>query len=104
MCAFWERREKCEKGRTVRYSMKHKALTKQLVTMLAVVAGLTLASSTQAQYVTGQPTLNNISPAGTSPTGSWAVSNMTDTATGLQISATADAFSTLYYPLPAGQV
>ena len=86
--------------------MKHKALTKQLVTMLAVVAGLTLAVSTQAQFVTGQPTLNNINPADTSPTGLWTVPGMTDTATGLQITAHGGpgSFSTLYYPLPAGQV
>ncbi len=83
--------------------MKHKALTKQLVTM---VAGLTLAVSAQAQFVTGQPTLNNINPAGTFPSGDWAVSNMVDTASGLQITAPggAGSFSTLYYPLPAGQV
>ena len=83
--------------------MKYKALTKQLVT---VVAGLTLAVSTQAQYVTGQPTLNNISPGGTFPSGNWYTSNMVDTATGLQITAAggAGSFSTLYYPLPAGQV
>ena len=86
--------------------MKHKALTKQLVAMLAVVAGLTLASSTQAQFVTGQPTLNNISPGGTFPSGLWTVPNMTDTATGLQITAPGGpgSFSTLYYPLPAPQV
>jgi hypothetical protein len=86
--------------------MKHKALTKQLVTMLAVVAGLTLANSTQAQFVTGQPTLNNISPGGTFPSGFWYTSNMVDTATGLQITAAggAGSFSTLYYPLPAPQV
>jgi len=86
--------------------MKHKAVTKQLVTMLAVVAGLTLAVSTQAQFVTGQPNLNNINPAGTSPSGDWAVSNMTDTALGLQITAPGGpgSFSQLYYPLPTNQV
>jgi PEP-CTERM motif len=86
--------------------MKHKALTKQLVAMLAVMAGLTLASSTQAQFVTGQPTLNNINPAGTFPSGLWTTGNMVDTATGLQITAPggAGSFSTLYYPLPAPQV
>jgi PEP-CTERM motif len=90
----------------MRYSMKHKDLTKQLVTMLAVVAGLSLAISAQAQFVTGQPTLNNINPAGTFPSGNWAVSNMADTATGLQITAAGGpgSFSTLYYPLPAPQV
>jgi len=86
--------------------MKHKFLTKQLVAMLAVVAGLTLAGSTRAQFVTGQQSLNNISPAATSPTGDWTVPNMMDTALGLQITAPggSGSFSTLYYPLPAGQV
>jgi hypothetical protein len=86
--------------------MKHKDSTKQLVAMLAVVAGLALASSTQAQFVTGQPNLNNINPAGTFPSGFWTVPNMADTATGLQITAPGGpgSFSTLYYPLPAPQV
>src|ERR1017187_5734393 len=90
----------------MRYSMKHKTLTKQLAAMLAIVVGLALASSTQAQFVTGQPTLNNISPGGTSPSGAWTTANMADTATGLQITAPGGpgTFSTLYYPLPAGQV
>jgi len=47
--------------------MKHKAPTKQLVTMLAVVVGLALASSTQAQTIT----LNsNLVPTG--PYNGWA--------------------------------
>lgn len=67
---------------------------------------LILAGSAQAQFVTGQPTLNNISPAGTFPSGLWATSNMVDTASGLQITAPGGpgSFSTLYYPLPAPQV
>jgi hypothetical protein len=83
--------------------MKLKDLTIQLA---AVVAGLTLALSAQAQYVTGQPTLSNISPAGTFPSGLWTIPNMTSTATGLQITAPGGggSFSTLYYPLPGGQV
>jgi PEP-CTERM motif-containing protein len=86
--------------------MKHKALTKQLVTILAVVAGLTLAGSTQAQFVTGQPNLNNIDPNGTFPSGLWTTNNMVDTPLGLQITAPGGggSFSTLYYPLPAPQV
>ena len=86
--------------------MKHKAFTKQLATMLAIVVGLALASSTQAQFVTGQPTLNNINPNGTFPSGAWTTANMADTATGLQITAPGGpgTFSTLYYPLPAPQV
>ncbi|HXI85009.1 MAG TPA: PEP-CTERM sorting domain-containing protein [Verrucomicrobiae bacterium] len=86
--------------------MKHKAFTKQLAAMLAIVVGLALASSTQAQFVTGQPTLNNINPNGTFPSGAWTTANMADTATGLQITAPGGpgTFSTLYYPLPAPQV
>jgi hypothetical protein len=64
------------------------------------------ASSARAQYVTGQQYLSNITPSGTSPSGDWAVSNMLDTATGLQITGPGGggSFSQLYYPLPAGQV
>jgi len=51
--------------------MKHKAPTKQLVTMLAVVAGLALASSTQAQTITLGSNLVQTGPyagwAGTPP-------------------------------------
>ena len=47
--------------------MKRRALTKQL---LVVVAGLALAASTQAQYVNGDPYLDNVSP--TSPYNGWA--------------------------------
>jgi len=51
--------------------MKHKAPTKQLVTMLAVVVGLALASSTQAQTITLDSNLVQTGPyagwAGTPP-------------------------------------
>src|ERR1017187_8236724 len=47
--------------------MKHKAPTKQLVTMLAVVVGLALASSTQAQTITLD---SNLVPTG--PYNGWA--------------------------------
>lgn len=79
---------------------------KHVLTAFAVAAGLTLAGSAQAQYVTGQQYLSNINPASTSPTGDWTVSGMSDTATGLQITAPggAGSFSTLYYPLPLNQV
>jgi len=46
--------------------MKHKAPTKQLVTMLAVVVGLALASSTQAQTITLD---SNLVPTG--PYNGW---------------------------------
>jgi hypothetical protein len=47
--------------------MKHKAPTKQLVTMLAVMAGLALAGSTQAQTITLD---SNLVPTG--PYNGWA--------------------------------
>ena len=75
--------------------------------MLAVAAGLMIcAGSAQAQFVTGQQYLSNISPSGTFPSGNWTVAGMADTATGLSITALGGpgSFSTLYYPLPAGQV
>jgi hypothetical protein len=85
--------------------MKLKDLTIQLV---AVVAGLALAVSAQAQYVTGQPTLNNMDPntPGMQYTGFWSLAGAADTATGFQMTALGGpgSFSTLYYPLPAGQV
>jgi PEP-CTERM motif len=83
--------------------MKLKDLTIQLV---AVVAGLTLAVSAQAQYVTGQQYLSNINPADTFPSGLWTIPNMASTPLGLQITAPggAGSFSTLYYPLLAPQV
>ena len=63
-------------------------------------------SAAQAQYVTGQQYLSNILPSGTSPSGDWTVSGMSDTATGLQITGPGGggSFSQLYYPLTAGQV
>jgi len=63
--------------------MKHKAPTKQLVTMLAVVAGLTFAGSTQAQYITGGQYLNNVSAP--SAYGGWAGATITQTPTGIEV-------------------
>ncbi|HEV2454229.1 MAG TPA: PEP-CTERM sorting domain-containing protein [Verrucomicrobiae bacterium] len=79
---------------------------KHAVTVLAAAAGLMWAGSAQAQYATGQQYLSNINPSSTSPTGDWTVAGMTDTATGLQITAPGGpgSFSTLYYPLPSNQV
>jgi len=73
--------------------MKIKCLT------LAVVAGLTLAISAQAQYVTGQLTLNNIPPSAPSYSGNWSAAGAADTPTGFQMTAAggAGSFSTLYY-------
>jgi len=75
--------------------------------VFAAAAGLMLcAGSARAQFVTGQQYLSNISPAGTFPTGNWTVSGMSDTATGLQITAPggSGSFSTMYYPLLSSQV
>jgi len=63
--------------------MKHKAQTKHVVTMLAVVAGLTLASSTQADYITGGQYLNNVGAPSTY--GDWTNASITQTATGIRV-------------------
>src|ERR1700722_2895693 len=91
MCAFWERREKSEKGINVRYSMKHKAPTKQLVTMLAVMAGLALAGSTQAQYVTGGQYLSTDAVYG-GGYGDWASVTPIYTPTGIEIQAPSTSY------------
>jgi hypothetical protein len=69
--------------------MKLKALTKQLVTVLAVVAGLTLAGSTQAQYITGGQYLQNATAGGV--WGSWASGTITYTPTGIEVQAPVSA-------------
>jgi len=85
--------------------MKTKLISRKLkfaLTALASAAGLIWVSSAQAQYVTGQQYLSNITPSSTSPTGGWETSNMSDTATGLQITGDGNGegntaqFSTLY--------
>lgn len=83
-----------------------KRCTKWLAAAVATVSSLVIVSSIQAQFVTGQQYLSNISPANTFPSGNWTVAGMSDVATGLQITAAggSGSFSTLYYPLPAGQV
>ncbi len=83
-----------------------KLYTKKFAATIVAVASLAIAGSVQAQYVTGQQYLSNINPADTSPSGNWTVGGMSDTATGLQITAAggSGSFSTLYYPLPVGQV
>jgi hypothetical protein len=83
-----------------------KQCTKWLAAAVAAVSSLAMVTSVQAQYVTGQQYLSNISPGDTFPSGNWTVAGMSDIATGLQITAAggSGSFSTLYYPLPAGQV
>jgi hypothetical protein len=63
--------------------MKLKAITKQLVTMLAVTAGLSLAGSTQAQYITGGQYLQNATTGG--GYGGWASATYNYTATGIEV-------------------
>jgi hypothetical protein len=83
-----------------------KRCTKWLAVAVATVSSLVMVSSAQAQFVTGQQYLSNINPAGTFPSGNWTIGGMSDVATGLQITAAggSGSFSTLYYPLTAGQV
>ncbi len=83
-----------------------KQYSKWLAAAVAAVGTVAIVSSAQAQFVTGQQYLSNIDPVNTVPTGNWTVSGMSDTATGLQITAAggSGSFSTLYYALPAGQV
>ena len=83
-----------------------KQYTKWLAAAVAAAGSLAMVCSVQAQYVTGQQYLSNINPADTFPSGNWTVGGMSDVATGLQITAAggSGSFSTLYYPLPAGQV
>lgn len=83
-----------------------KQQSKWLTTVFAVAGGLILAASAQAQYVTGQQYLSNINPTAPSYSGNWTAAGALDTATGFQITAAggSGSFSTLYYPLPAGQV
>ncbi len=75
---------------------------------LAVVSGLIVANSAQAQGVTGTSYLSNINPTAPSYSGYWTAANgatITSTPTGLEIAAAGGAgtFSTLYYPIPVGQ-
>lgn len=88
--------------------MKLKQRAMQLVTVLALAAGLIVVGSAHAQFVTGQPTLNNMDPntPGMQYTGFWSAAGAADTANGFQMTAAGGpgSFSTLYYPLPAGQV
>lgn len=61
--------------------MKRRALVKQL---LAVLAGVALAASTQAQdYATGDQYLDNVTPTG--PYNGWSSSTVTVGATGVEV-------------------
>jgi hypothetical protein len=85
--------------------MKHKPQAKQLVTMLAVVAGLTLAGSTQAQYVTGGQYLSNVTMSG--PYGAFADPSavISQTPTGIEVQApSADGYGGANFVIDAGNV
>ena len=65
--------------------MKLNTPTRQLVTALAVVGALALASSTQAQYITGGQYLDNVSAP--SPYGGWSSATILQTPTGIEVQA-----------------
>lgn len=80
--------------------MKHHS--KWVVATLTVASGLTIASSTQAQSITGTPYLSNIDPDNASFTGTWATTaTILSTPTGLEFQAAGGpgTFSTMYYPI-----
>jgi len=66
--------------------MKLKTLTRHLVTALAMAGALALASSTQAQYITGGQYLDNVTIPGPAY-GGWAAGTITQTPTGIEVQA-----------------
>ena len=80
--------------------------TQWFATALAVASGLAMVNSAQAQSITGLPYLSNINAAAPSYTGVWntPLTTITSTATGLEFNGPggAGSFSTMYYPIPAG--
>jgi hypothetical protein len=80
--------------------------TKWFSTALAVVSGLAIVNSAQAQAITGTPYLSNINPAAPSYTGFWntPLTTITSTPTGLRFNGPggSGSFSTMYYPIPLG--
>lgn len=86
--------------------------TKWLATAIAVVGGLAISSSAQAQAVTGTPYLSNIDPStlNTAPSATYANWNtanyagvvFTSQSTGLEVSS--GGYGSLYYVIPAGEV
>jgi hypothetical protein len=77
--------------------MKHKSLTKQMVAMLAIVVGLALAGSTQAQYITGGQYLSDIQLPASGYNG-WSTATFTQTPTGIEVQApTAGGYGGAYF-------
>jgi hypothetical protein len=84
--------------------MKRRALTKQLVTVLAVAAGLTLAGSTQAQYITGGQYLSDVQFPG-SGYGGWSGATFTQTPTGIEVQApVSGGYGGAYFVINGGSV
>jgi hypothetical protein len=81
--------------------MKHHH-TKWIAATVAIAGGLALTGSVHAQAVTGDPTLDNVTP--TAAYAQWAVPTTTisDGPAGLQVVSQA-AYGSLYYAIPAGQ-
>jgi hypothetical protein len=76
--------------------------TKWLAAALAVAGGLAMASSAQAQAVTGTPYLSNVPPGGiTALYAGWSGGGATITSlpTGLEIAST--GYGSLYYSIPS---
>jgi hypothetical protein len=82
--------------------MKHH--TNLFAAALAVAGGLAIASSAQAQTVTGTPYMSNINSTTPTYTGYWntPLATITSTPTGLQFVAPggSGSFSTMYYAIP----
>jgi hypothetical protein len=82
--------------------------TKWFATALAVASGLVIASSAQAQGITGTPYLSNMNPStlNTAPNATYSSWNtgatFTSLTTGLEVHAT--NYGSLYYVVPAGNV
>jgi hypothetical protein len=78
--------------------------TKWFATALAVAGGLIIASSAQAQPITGLPFMSNIPAVGPSYSGYWStpLATITSTPTGLEFNAPGGtgSFSTMYYSIP----
>lgn len=84
--------------------MKLKVLTKQFVTVLAAMAALTWAGSTQAQYITGGQYLQNAVTGG--GYGGWgAGATITYTPTGIEVQApVSGGYGGAYFVIDGGSV
>jgi len=85
-----------------------KKTIKWLASALAVAGGLVIASSAQAQGVTGPQYLSNINPTNVQFFQTWGTpaTTITSTSLGLEINAPGGGgtFSTSYYGLPGDQI